>query len=1348
MASNVRVGIDFVLNQPAIKQQLDQVARMMRQTLSGVTVDASGTLQGFERIRQAARQAGQEQRKQYTDTASAAKAAAQAIAAEEKRLADLKAKYSADAFIKGRDSAKNRAKAEEAAVNAIVADMKRMQDQRAAIQTAITKTEDAEVKKRLQTQNKALLDELRLAKQVALDKDAISKGGAGGKVGVLGTGRQIAGDQLGGNLGGLVSGVGGKAMMASAGIGIAVSLAKEGIGIFADFQTSMADLSAITGLTGEKLKQAGNDARELGLKFGIDGKDGVESMKLVISALGPGVAQNREALKGMTDTVLTFAKAGTIEGQEAANALTVTMSQYGYATADAATQLQVMNRIANVQAAASKEGSAEIKDLAESMKVAGATANNAGISIEQTAAWLEMLAPAGIKGAEAGTAFRNMVLKMSAGSKEGTEALKAMGLTYDQINPKKVGMVKAVETLKQGYEKLKNPVDKAAATQKLFGMENANAATIMMQSVGQVENFTQKITGTATAQEMAATKMDTLKEGFNRFMVQIKDVAISLVEKLKPGLDFILMLLSKLAPVLSLVGDVIGFIVTLNVKFYTGVYRLVKAFAEWVAQSSFVKSAIAWISGAVSTLIGWVSSAWDWIKNLASGFYQWASSIAPVKAAMDTVATAIGWVIEKAKEAWGWIKKVAGWSGMVDDSEPATATTTASPGGVLGFAMSVAGQTQTAMSQAQAAGQVEAGSDEHIIGKGKEKGGGGKKAEQQAQEAFDKEFLNKETAYNAKLHELSLQRRNNLLTEEQFAIKELEAKIALNAEKLALAKQYNQDVVSITREGELLLLDLRDAQYKREKALLESSLTEQLAEIERNLLDSKISDDQAKGQRVRAEQAHNDKLIALAKAYNQEYLQEQRNALKLTIEVGKVNLEEAVSAARDVRDSTLQHLDDMYAAGNISEEVYLANRQQTLQHFLNEATAAVREHGAESKEVNKEIAASDRELTKTKRDEEKKRREDAERAIQEEKKRLDELRQSNLGYQQTYSQLTNVAKQSMDWLDSRWKASFKNQETVLFQALSLMSETTKNYLANIASQYADKIAIIVGKNLAAAGSYMMQAVGSLISWQMSLGWWNLALIPAEIATLYYMYDSAKKLFGFAKGGLVPGGEKVVRVNEEGQEFVINADATQRFRPLLEALNQPGAASKPLPPEVLSSIHIGRFSTGGRSSVPVNPTGGAIPPEQFGSIHIGRFSSGGLMEVPKGPGRAILPEALGSIHIGRFSSGGLVEVPSGQGGVLPELLQSIHIGRFSTGGRSSVPVIPQGGAIAPEALGSIREPELPISRRDSVADTSSLIQEMRALREDYRNRPPAIIMDQRRNLLSQEQEKHQMRKERL
>ena len=1279
MASNVRVGIQFVVDQAAFRSQLDQVKRAMGTLFSGISVNDKGVLQGFQRIREAAQQAGQavsrsarqssqESQKSYKDTARAAQLAAEAIAAQEKRLADVKAKYSAAAYMKGAASAKNLAKAEEAATNAILADIKALQDKRAAIQTAITATENAEVKKRLQAQNKALLDETKLLKQAALDKDAISKGGAGGKVGLLGTGRQIVGDQVGGNLGGVIGGVSDKAAVASAGIGIAVGLAKEGIAIFADFETSMADLSAITGLTGKKLEAAGNDARELGLKFGIDGKEGVESMKLVISALGPGVAQNQAVLKGMTDTVLTFAKAGSIDGQAAADALTVTMSQYGYATADAATQLEVMNRIANVQAAASKEGSAEIQDLAASMKVVGATANNAGISIEQTASWLEQLAPAGIKGAEAGTAFRNVILKMSAGSKEGTKALQAMGLTYDQINPKKVGMTKAMETLQQGFTKLHNPVDRAAALQKIFGMENANAATVLMNSAKQVDNFTEKITGTATAQEMAAVKMETMKEGFNRFMVQVKDLAITIFDALKPALDLIVQGIGYLATGLKYV---IGWIVDgvkWIVNFSVGVYKVVYAIGKWISQTSLFKaslgvarSVVDWLSGAISTLIGWVSSAWNWIKNLATGFYGWLKSIAPIRAAMEGVSAAIGWVVDKAKEAWGWIQKVAGWTGAVGDEEaPAASTTT--PGGAAAMVTRMGGQNPASPKiDVGTAGEVEAGSDEHLIGSGRggrggRGGGGGQSASEKAKDAFDAEVLAKEGEYNATLHELSLQRRNNLLTEEQLAVKDAEAKIALNNKKLELAKKYNQDVVGITRDGELLLLDLRDAQYNEEKSRLERQTTERLEIIEQNFLEGKINEDHAKAEKVRAELAHNKSLIELGKEYNQDTLAEQRKVLKLSIELGKANLADAFAVVQKKRDDAIETLTEQLETEQITEAEFNEKKITLLSDFTREATELVTKHGVDVSEVNKEIAASERDLTKTKQTEEKLRRDAIKKTEAEEDKRMEDFRKNNIAYRVSFGLLTNAITTGLAALDDVWRKSFKNQSTVLFQALNVIAGSVKEYLADIGKEYADKIAVIVGENLAAAGSYMVSAVGSLIAWQASLGWWNLLLIPGEIAALYGMFEGAKKLFGFEQGGYTGDGRsnEVAGVVHRG-EVVMPASVVR----------QPGMQQF-----LLGLIERGSQEMRGTSS------------PQLSRYFVG---AGG--------------------EIGRDNP--------------PQLMQSI------------MPALP-----------------VPTSRSggdETMADVSAAVRE---LRQEFRRRPSPIIMDQRGNILSMEQERERMRRERL
>lgn len=1238
--AQARVQIDFIVNDAAFRSALAKMQQAARQAASAISHDLSSLAVGIDgKLRQsvngvaaAAQESARRTARASQDAATTARQATEAIAAQEKRLADVKARYSTEAYLKGKDSAKNRAKAEEDAANAILHDIKQLQDKRAAIQTAITETESAEVKKRLQHQNKATLDELKLLKQAALDKDAISKGGAGGKVGLLGTGRQAIGNAMGGDLGSLVGGVGGKAALASAGIGVALVAAKESLTIFADYEESLADLSAITEIQGEALKLLGDDARDLGKKFGIDAKDGVESMKLVIGALGPDVAKNREVLRGMTDTVLTFAKAGGIEGQEAADALTVTMSQFGYATADAATQMQVMERIANVQAAASRNGAAEIKDLSASMKIVGATAKNSGLSIEQTAAWLEMLAPAGIKGAEAGTAMRNMLLKLSSGTKQGSDALKAMGLTYDMINPKKVGMVKSMEALKKGYEKLKNPVDKAAATQKLFGMENANAALVMMESAGQVEKFTESITNNAAAEQMAATKMATMKEGFNRFMVQVKDVALTLMSALQPALELIMEGFGYLSQGLGYVAQglkvVLGWIVDgvkWLINFYVGVGKIVIAIAKWVSQTEIFQASlrvarqvIDWVSGAIGTLVGWVGSAWKWVKNLASGFVDWLRSISPVRAAIDAVADAIGWVIEKAKEAWGWIQKTAGWTGLVDEEGGPTPPPAAAP----------TKRPESDTADVAALAQQEPGGDEHLIKSGRGGGGGGAGAGEK-KSAYDAAIEKAEEAHNEVLHKLSLDRRNNVITEAQLNVKQAAEEVRITQEKIEAAKKYNKSTVQLERDLQLQQLDLRDAHYEEEKSLLEEKLTEDLEIIERNFLEGKINDEQAKAERVRKEQAHNARLIELAKEYNHDYLTEQRKALKLSIEVGKANLEEDAGALRDHRDDQLLQLEQDLEAGTVKEEEYAQKKQAIQQEYITKATEAVQKYGAESKEVIKEIAASERDLTNIKKEELKKQEANAKAAAEQQKKDLEDFKKNNVGYRMTYELLTKSVNTSLSWLDERWKTSFTNQKTVLFQALSIMSETTKGFLSDIGKEYADKIAIIVGENLAAAGSYMISAVASLISWQMSLGWWNLLLIPGEIAALYGMYEGARKLFGFSGGGYTGDGrvDDPAGIVHRGEVVVpawlVQKPGVKDF--LLSMISQGGpptgykkggevggmmTTGKPfsaiLPPEIATSIHIGKFATDSYPSLP--PTAITARPEIATSIHIGKFAT--------------------------------------------------------------------------------------------------------------------------------------------
>lgn len=64
-----------------------------------------------------------------------------------------------------------------------------------------------------------------------------------------------------------------------------------------------------------------------------------------------------------------------------------------------------------------------------------------------------------------------------------------------------------------------------------------------------------------------------------------------------------------------------------------------------------------------------------------------------------------------------------------------------------------------------------------------------------------------------------------------------------------------------------------------------------------------------------------------------------------------------------------------------------------------------------------------------------------------------------------------------------------------------------------------------------------------------------ALATVLTAGIVATLQGIKSALGFEKGGLVPGGEQFIRINEKGQEFVINANATRKNMPVLDAINK-------------------------------------------------------------------------------------------------------------------------------------------------------------------------------------------------
>jgi TP901 family phage tail tape measure protein len=298
------------------------------------------------------------------------------------------------------------------------------------------------------------------------------------------------------------------------GVGVIVKGATDTI---IEFDSAIADLSAITGASGKDL----DFFKENAIRMGVDVKGGaaavVEAYKLIASAK-PELLENAAALNSVTEATILLSRASGMELPDAATALTDAMNQFGAGAEQA-------GKFVDVLAAGAKFGSAEIPQITEALLKFGAVAKTTNVNIQESTGLIEALAEKGLKGAEAGTALRNVMLKLSAPDalpKEAQDRLAALGVNFDALKDKSKPFAERLEALKPLL------TDNGALI-KVFGTENAVAATTLLSSTDRIKELTASVNENGVALDQANVRSSTISSAFNRLKETINGVILSFV---------------------------------------------------------------------------------------------------------------------------------------------------------------------------------------------------------------------------------------------------------------------------------------------------------------------------------------------------------------------------------------------------------------------------------------------------------------------------------------------------------------------------------------------------------------------------------------------------------------------------------------------------------------------------------------------------------------------------------------------------------------------------------------------------------------------------------------------------
>lgn len=296
------------------------------------------------------------------------------------------------------------------------------------------------------------------------------------------------------------------------------------------FEKSLSDLSAITGSTGKQLEYMSAQARDIGATTSLSASEASEAFKLIASAK-PDLLESASALNEVTRAAVTLAEAAGTTLPEAADTLGSSLNQFG-ADADEA------SRFINVLAAGSKFGASSVADVSVALKNAGVAASSVKVSFEETNAAIQQLAAVGIKGGEAGTGLRNILLKLESDSN-------------DKLKPSINGLVGSLKNLSELQE------DTTQLT-KRFGLENVITAQSLITNVSSLDDLIIKLTGTNTALEQSKTRTNNLDGDLKKLASSTEALSLAIGEKLNPsarsGTQFLTELASAAAQTIDAMG--------------------------------------------------------------------------------------------------------------------------------------------------------------------------------------------------------------------------------------------------------------------------------------------------------------------------------------------------------------------------------------------------------------------------------------------------------------------------------------------------------------------------------------------------------------------------------------------------------------------------------------------------------------------------------------------------------------------------------------------------------------------------------------------------------------------------
>lgn len=307
-----------------------------------------------------------------------------------------------------------------------------------------------------------------------------------------------------------------------------ISAAAAAVGAYAvkttaDFDSSMSKVAAISGATGKDFNDLRAKAREMGAETKFSASEAADAFQYMAMA-GWKTEDMMDGISG----IMSLSAADGLDLATTSDIVTDSLSAFNLTAKDS-------GHFADVLAAASTNANTNVSMMGETFKYAAPVAGALGFSIEDVAVATGLMANAGIKGSQAGTAMRGFLTRLAKPTKESATAMDFLDIEIQNADGSMKSLSEILHYTKRQFDTL-NEAEKAQYAAMLAGQNGMSGLLAIMNAAdSDIEKLEKAVdSANGTAEKMAETMQDNLNGQLTILKSAAEEAAISVGDALVP----------------------------------------------------------------------------------------------------------------------------------------------------------------------------------------------------------------------------------------------------------------------------------------------------------------------------------------------------------------------------------------------------------------------------------------------------------------------------------------------------------------------------------------------------------------------------------------------------------------------------------------------------------------------------------------------------------------------------------------------------------------------------------------------------------------------------------------------